>query len=390
MSHASRPLRIWHVNVGNHAGMVDGVAVVATQLARDQAERGHDVRLVAGGDHVQQGPMREAVGPHVDLTLVTTLREVLASTGHPLADPGARPDVMHLHSVFRPVHRLLARRARRLGIPVVLSPHCGLAPDLLRRDRLRKLAYGGLVERRFFRSVDGVHALQLVEQEDVQRYCRGQRPVAVIPNPVDPALREADPWEGPAGSAGTNGSRPQAVLLCRYDVYQKGLDRLDALARQLPDVDFRVYGHADKNAPERAEALIAAAPGNLHFESPVYGADKLQVLRRADVFLQPSRVEGLSVALVEALALGVPCAVSAYVGRSLDMDRQGTALVLDDTTSAAAAQLAALLADRSRLVALGQAARAYAARELDPDVVAERHLAHYESLLPGVPTRART
>jgi glycosyltransferase involved in cell wall biosynthesis len=393
----NQPLSIWHVNVGNHAGMVDGVAVAATQLARHQAEHGHEVHLVVGADPAVHDQVRQAAGPHVELTLVSTPRQALKATSRMLADPEARPDVVHLHSVFRPVHRIVAARARRLGIPVVLSPHCGLAPDLLRRDRLRKWLYGELVERRFFRSVNGVHALQLVERHDVESYCRTARLVAIIPNPVDPALVQAEPWhglrDGIDGAAARrrrpsdeitdprDERRPQAVLLCRYDVYQKGLDRLDAIARLLPEVDFRVYGHPDRNAPERAAALVAAAPDNLRFESPVYGDEKLKVLREADVFLQPSRVEGLSVALIEAMALGVPCAVSSYVGHSLDMDRQGTGLVLDDMPVRAAAQLAALVRDPRRQAELGHAARLYAAHELDPERVTDRHVAHYESLL---------
>jgi glycosyltransferase involved in cell wall biosynthesis len=399
----NHPMRIWHVNVGNHAGMVDGVAVAATQLARHQAERGHSVRLVMGADPVLHDEVRAAAGPHLEVTLVDRARKALSATSRLLADPEERPDVVHLHSVFRPVHRILARRAHRLGIPVVLSPHSGLAPALLRRDRVRKWLYGELVERRFFRLANGVHALQLVERHDIESYCRTARLVAIIPNPVDPVLLRADPWQGspgmrrkpkpvtrgpatqgPEGDSAAEGPalpRPQVVLLCRYDVYQKGLDCLAEIARLLPEADFRVYGHADKNAPERAAALIAAAPANLHFERPVHGDDKLRVLRESDVFMQPSRVEGLSVALIEAMALGVPCAVSSYVGRSLDMERQGTGLVLDDAPVRAAAQLAALLRDRSRQAALGHAARIYASYELDPDTVTSRHVAHYESLL---------
>ena len=349
-------MRIWHVNVGNHAGRVDGVAVIAAQLARDQADLGHDVRLV------------------VDLTPRDALRL--------LADPATRPDVVHLHSVFRPVHRVLGWRAQRLGVPVVLSPHSGLAPALLRRDRTRKWLYGALLERRFHRRADGVHALQLVERDDVLRYCGRSRSVAVIPNPVDAALLIADPWSPPTPTATTTG-RPRAVLLCRYDVYQKGLDRVEALAHRLPGVDFRVYGHADRNAPERAAALIERAPANLRFEPPVHGDDKLAVLRGADVFLQPSRVEGLSVALVEAMTLGVPCAVSGYVGRSLDLDRLGTALVLDDRPEPAAARLATLLDDRDRRARLGATARTYARQEFDPVTVARRHVEHYARLVPA-------
>lgn len=377
-------MRIWHVNVGNHAGKVDGVAVIATQLARDQAALGHDVRLVVAADTDLHEDVRLGAGPEVAVTVAGSARPALREALALLANVETRPDVVHLHSVFRPAHRILAARAGKLGVPVVLSPHSGLAPALLHRDRARKWAYGVAVERHFHRSADGVHALQVVERDDVWRYCGRERPVTVIPNPVDPALLRSRSWSYVVRSART---RPRVVLLCRYDVYQKGLDRVDALARRLPAVDFTVYGHADKNAPERADALIAAAPANMRFEPPVYGEDKLALLRGADLFLQPSRVEGLSVSLVEAMTLGVPCAVSGYVGQSLGLAELGAAVVLHDSPVDAAPAIAELLADGARLASLGAAARAHALAEFDPTAIARRHVDHYWQLVsarPGV------
>lgn len=372
-------MRIWHVNVGNHAGPVDGVAVISTQLARDQAALGHDVRLIVSAAPEHHGAVREAAGDEVSLTLVAAPRDALRAASALLAVPALRPDVAHLHSVFRPVHRLLARRARRWGVPVVLSPHSGLAPDLLLRDRLRKSVYGELVERRFHRSADGVHALQLVERDDVLRYCRdASRPVEVIANPFAPGLVDVRRWTGPVVPG-----PPRVVMLSRYDVYQKGLDRVVGMAAELPHVVFDIYGHADKNDPAAADALRAVAPENVRFLAPVHGEDKLRVLREADVFLQPSRVEGLSVALVEAMTLGVPCAVSGYVGRSLDMGGNHTALVLHDAPAAAAVQLAALLGDRPRGKAMGAGAASYAAIHFAPAKVAAAHLDHYARLVSG-------
>jgi beta-glucanase (GH16 family) len=74
--------------------------------------------------------------------------------------------------------------------------------------------------------------------------------------------------------------------------------------------------------------------------------------------------------MVEAMTLGVPCAVSGYVGRSLDMGPSGTALVLADDPTGAAAALATLLADRDRLAALRLAAARYAATSFTADTVA--------------------
>lgn len=372
------PLKIWHVNIGNHAGPVDGVAAAATRLASEQASAGHDVRLIVAADPAFHEGIRETAGRDLELTLAPSARDTLHEAYGLLDDLRSRPDVMHLHSVFRPAHRLLALRARRRGVPIVLSPHAGLAPDLRRRDRFRKWAYGRLVERRFYRTADGVHTLQLVEHADVVDYCGADRTTAVVPNPVAPELLHAEPWKLGTRTPHRTGGR--VILLCRYDVYQKGLDVLARIAGALPAAEFCVYGSTDKNQPERAEALIADAPPNLRFEPPIHGEEKLKALREADLFLQPSRVEGLSVALVEAMTLGVPCGVSQYVGRSLTMQENGTALVLHSEPAIAAGQIGALLGNPRKLAALGRAARDYATR-FTPEAVTRSHLEHYEKLL---------
>lgn len=366
------------MNVGNHVGRVDGVAAASNRLAAEQAGAGHEVRLIVAAEPAHHGSIRDMAGNSVGLTLTSTAREALREAYELLDDLRTRPDVIHLHSVYRPAHRLLALRARRRGVPVVLSPHAGLAPELRRRDRVRKWVYGRLVERRFFRTADGVHTLQAVEHADVVHYCGVDRPTETIPNPVAPELLHAEPWR--LGTRQPHRTGGKIVLLCRYDVYQKGLDILARIARALPTVEFCVYGSTDKNQPERAEKLIAAAPANLRFEPPIHGEDKLAALREADLFLQPSRVEGLSVSLIEAMTLGVPCGVSQYVGRSLAMQENRTALVLHSEPAIAAGQIGSLLRSTKRLAALGRAARDYATR-FTPEAVTRRHLEHYEKLL---------
>src|SRR5690606_35012763 len=49
----------------------------------------------------------------------------------------------------------------------------------------------------------------------------------------------------------------------------------------------------------------------VHVVGPLYGEDKLAALRDAACFCLPSRQEGFSIAITEALACGVPCVVSA-------------------------------------------------------------------------------
>ena len=365
-------MRIWHLNVGNHAGRVDGVAMMSTSLANEQAALGHDVHLWVATEERHRDAVIRLSSPATSLQIHPSAKSSMAALIATLDDPTKTPDVVHLHSVFRPVHSLFGSLMHHRGIPVVHTPHAGLDPTLLRRDRSRKEAYRWLVERRALRRASAVVALQRLEAADVKHFSGRRGHVDVVPNPADRRALERPGWVPPPSDR-----PPVAVMLSRYDVLQKGLDRMVAMAEELPDVEFRVHGAQDKNGPEATAALRAAAPSNVRFLAPVYDEEKYRVLEEASVFLQPSRAEGLSLALLEALAVGAPCAVSTFVDRSLGLDARKAALVLDDDPHAAAAQLGAFLSDDRRVARTAAAGRAFAARECHPDRVCAAYLAIY-------------
>ena len=65
---------------------------------------------------------------------------------------------------------------------------------------------------------------------------------------------------------------------------------------------------------ESATALgMSLGPGQA-VEMPGTTADPGQALRGADLFVLPSREEGMSIALLEAMALGIPLVASSIPG----------------------------------------------------------------------------
>ena len=171
------------------------------------------------------------------------------------------------------------------------------------------------------------------------------------------------------------------VTLCRYDVRQKGLDRLAAIAAQTPDVDFVVYGEQDKNEPELTERLRRSAPSNFELRPPVFGATKQAVLAQARMFILPSRWEGLSLSLAEALAVGVPCAVSREIAGTIPFEDRGLGLVLDENPLTASGQLTAALDDHDRLHAWSRAGATFATSAFEPHAIADQTLAAYAKVV---------
>ena len=87
--------------------------------------------------------------------------------------------------------------------------------------------------------------------------------------------------------------------------------------------------------------------------------DPQDYYRAADVFVLPSRREGLPVALLEAMASGLPCVASRLPGSTDVMiaDGENGLLVPVGDTDAFARAIAGLLRDRARAAMLGAAAR---------------------------------
>jgi glycosyltransferase involved in cell wall biosynthesis len=95
------------------------------------------------------------------------------------------------------------------------------------------------------------------------------------------------------------------------------------------------------------------------------------------VFVLPSRTEGLSLALLEAMACGL-AVVATDVGATREAaGDDGALLVPPDRPEALGAALAAALGDAARRGALGAAARARAVRGYGIEAVARRHLELY-------------
>jgi glycosyltransferase involved in cell wall biosynthesis len=351
-----------------------GVPVVIVQLAVHLARRGHDVEVW------QLKPWsEEQAAVHLP---------ALSGAGVPLMAPpatgprgyaalaGREVDVVQLHSVFTPPNGLLARRLR---VPYVVSAHGGYAPASLARNAFRKTAYKHLLERPMLGRAALRVALTDVEARDLAAFGAGG-PITVIPNGVSPAPPQVDG----ASFRRDLGLGPADRLLLfvgRLDVLHKGLDvLLDGVARapgwHLAAVgsDFR-GGRAWLLARAKALGMLP----RLTVTGPRQGRALHEAFAAADCFALTSRWEGLPMALLEALAHGIPALVSPAVDRLVGVAEAGAGW------TAAPSELGAVLGRLELLDNLELARRAGAARALaaryDWTTVAARYEAAYAGVL---------
>jgi len=142
---------------------------------------------------------------------------------------------------------------------------------------------------------------------------------------------------------------PPMVLFVGIDWERKGGDLLVAamsdVRRSHPEARLVTVGDAPADLPAWVESA-----GRIPVE------EIGRFYRQATVFCLPSRQESFGVAVIEAMAAGVPCVVSD-VGSLPEMVGPGGVVVPVDERAALAEALSGLLDDRARAARLGAAAR---------------------------------
>lgn len=140
-----------------------------------------------------------------------------------------------------------------------------------------------------------------------------------------------------------------------------------------------IVGGGPKEPELRALAGRLGVSDRIVFAGP--RRDVVPYLHAADLFAFPSLAEGLGNALLEAMACGLPCVVSALPAfREVAPSGEVVSVPPGDARSLASA-MDGLLADPSRMQALGRAARRRVEEAFSVDRMVREYEALYEELL---------
>jgi glycosyltransferase involved in cell wall biosynthesis len=131
----------------------------------------------------------------------------------------------------------------------------------------------------------------------------------------------------------------------------------------------------------RSLRSLAGADPRVVFTGEVRGEDKDEIFSNALLFILPSRLEGLPIALLEARGAGLGCLASDIaVHREIVRDGTDGRLFRAADFHDFAARLDELLADPARIIEMGRRAREATASRPDWDEVVRRTVAVYESV----------
>jgi glycosyltransferase involved in cell wall biosynthesis len=249
-----------------------------------------------------------------------------------------------------PPAAVVSATARIIHTPVVVTNHG--SGKLGAIDVMRKLPLGALG----LRALRSATLVALTDAMAEEMRAEGLAPRAVIPNGIEIPPQPLEP------------RTRNALFIGRLDPI-KGLDTLAEAARLLGDVPVDVVG----DGPLRSQL---GAPLVLHGAAK----DVSPWLRRAGVFVLPSRAEGFGLALLEAMAHGCACVATDVDGSRALLAEGAGVLVPPGDAEALASAIRRLLDDPEAARALGARARSRAEQAFSARAMVDAYEQLYASL----------
>ena len=257
-----------------------------------------------------------------------------------------RFDAVHVHGLFNPISSLSARIGIARDVPTVMRPFGTLSRYTFSRRSTLKRLYFALLDRPALRRAAAVHFTTEAERDEANRLSINfEDRSAVVP----------PPWRGEARAPDMEekADRPTVLYMSRLHPKKNVRGLLRAWAQvvaERPDAQLWVAGDGDDDYVQCLRDTVAThgLGESVSFLGFVSGDEKERVLREAWAFALPSHQENFGVAVLEAVAAGLPVVISGEVQLRSFIEENDLGRIVDRTDpSAIAAGLRAVLSDEA-------------------------------------------
>ncbi|HJS33155.1 MAG TPA: glycosyltransferase [Alphaproteobacteria bacterium] len=391
LASSEAPINILHV-IASLAVRTGGPAKAAIDMARAVARLGHEVAIYATDRELLAEERRELNVAHdengVEVRYFRQHAPRAFAASLPLAralgERIARVDLVHLHSLYLFHDWAAARACRRLGVPYLLRPHGTLDPYHWSRHRWRKRLIEAAFQNRVTRGAAALHFTSDDEMGASEPHACGA-PGVVVPNGLDLTEYADLP---PAGALRRRypeiGARRIVLFLGRLN-FKKGLDLLvpafGLAVADHPDLHLVIAGPDDgMEGPVRRLVAASGLGSRVTFTGVLTGRAKLAAFCDAYLFALPSYAENFGIAVVEAMACGLPVAISDRVAIWRDIEQSGAGSVGRTDVASVAEQLRRLAAEPAVAAAMGARGKALVEARFSWDTIGRQLEAVYRRL----------
>ena len=297
-------------------------------------------------------------------------------------------DLAHIHALFSPVTTLAATIARYHHLPYIIRP-CGmLDPADLQKKKLLKQIYGTVLEGPNLAGAAAIHFTSKEEAKISERFgldCTSKMSVPqdlVIPLGVTAGffpqrLRESQV--------------PIILFMSRIEP-KKGLDllipALESILEAGIEFQFILAGSNPQDADYETGIKLKIQNSILAKYTTItgfVGGDlKNELLTNADLFVLPSYYENFGIAVAEAMAAGVPVAISDRIHIAEDIREAEAGWVGPLEVGAIANLIKSALLNPEERQRRGLNGKEYAKKHYNWEAIAQQTIDAYQEILSSI------
>ena len=295
----------------------------------------------------------------------------------------ANYDLIHVHAIFSYPSTVAMAIARQKKVPYIVRPLGQLCTWPLQQGASKKQAYLRFIELANLHHSQVIHATSDMEKEEIANL-NLRAPTFVLPHGLAiptgiPNARQL--LKQKLGCLETD----RIVLFLSRLHEKKGLDYLIPALGKLTNYPFKFVlagsGAAEyeseikKLLDEHGLAERTFLPGF------VEGELKDLIMQGADFFALTSHSENFGVAVLEAMAAGLPVITTTGVALSSQIDQHQLGSVVQLDVNDIARQIATFFETPESGVGMGKRAREFVRREYSWETASQRLLKIYDSIL---------
>jgi glycosyltransferase involved in cell wall biosynthesis len=320
-------------------------------------------------------PVQYPKGYHFSLPLFWALRKYIPDF-----------DIVHIHALFEFPSLVASHYCQKYNKPYIISTHGVLDPLLLKKNFFNKMLYLNILERKNLEKARGLH---VTSEEEGQwcRYLNFTTHEVTIPLGIDLNEFKELPAYGSFRAKYPELKCNRIILFLSRINFKKGLDILvkafSHLARKREDIYLVIAGPDDDGYGNKVRKWLkeAGVLNRVIFTGMLLGKEKLAAFRDSDIFVLPSYSENFGIAVVEALASGLPVVISNKVGLHREVARESAGIVVDTNWESICKGITLLLDDSGLREKICSRAKKMAEKFYDIGIIADRMLAVYRHIL---------
>ncbi|MEL6456997.1 MAG: glycosyltransferase [Cyanobacteria bacterium J06621_15] len=296
-------------------------------------------------------------------------------------------DLLHIHAIFSYASTAAMLIARLKNVPYIVRPLGQLCEWSLQQSARKKEIYLNLIEKSNLNHSQALHLTSLGEQQEVSRLSLNT-PNFVLPHGLSIPQNIPDARQRLRQNLNLPTDEPIILFLSRLHP-KKGLDYLIQALSKLTHYRFH-FVLAGSGSPEYENQIKSLLESHnilnrTHVVGFVEGESKNLLLQGSDLFALTSHSENFGIAVLEALAAGLPVVVTPGVALASVVKEYKLGYVTQLDIPAIASKIENYLSSPQQAKEMGIRARQLIFEQYTWDSIAKKLIQVYTTIIKNKP-----